>query len=353
VRCVEHGSSSRRCRAPDFPPAQQFACVAFCVLATAVFSLYLFKPWLSVPASIGVAAGSLPTATSQADPNVAQPPAALSQAITAAAEATSWPKLNPPLDHLDTKSAQASWHGCRSATEATLSGCTFGDTGNTLKVAVVLGDSVAMAWLPAIRAALVPQHWLVYGLAKEECPAAFVSVLDEQRPPKHLPDCDSRHAWVISETARLKPSLVILASSPTLDRLASKATGSAAEAEWQGGMKKTMNALRADGKPRILTLSAPPSGKSLQWCATAVASPGDCLGDISPKWQTTRTAEAAAATATATAYADTSLWFCTDYSGCPSFVGSTPVFWDGGHMTNAYASSLGPEMAGVVAKVMK
>ena len=189
-------------------------------LTVAVLGMYALQP---VPPSIGVGPGDPLTEAWQTDSNIAHPKAALARAITAAAAATNWPTLDPSLDHLGTKSAFAQWQG-GGATEATLSGCTFGNADNSPKVAVLIGDSYAMAWLPSIRAALVPQNWIVYGLTKEQCPAAFVSVRDEQSPPQYFSGCDSRHKWMISETARLKPSLVILASAPTMDRLASNAT---------------------------------------------------------------------------------------------------------------------------------
>jgi peptidoglycan/LPS O-acetylase OafA/YrhL len=344
------GGAPRRWPRPRPSAAHQPAAFASLVLGVAVLGLYTLQP---VPASTGSGADDQPTEAWQTDPNVAQPKAALARAIDAAATATSWPTLEPSLDHLGVPFALAQWQGCRGATEANLSGCTFGDTASSPKVAVLLGDSYAMAWLPAIRAALVPEHWVVYGLTKEQCPAAFVSVIDEQRPPRYFSGCDSRHTWMISETARLKPSLVILASAPSVGRLASKATGAAAEAEWQGGIEKTIRAVQSAGNPRVLTLSPPPPSGNLPFCATAVAPPSACLGTVPPEWKTTRFAEAAAARTTATAYADTHLWFCTVNLTCPSFVGSTPVTWDGGHLTSAYASSLGPELAGIIAEVMK
>jgi peptidoglycan/LPS O-acetylase OafA/YrhL len=335
---------------PKISAAQKTAALASFSLTVAVLGMYALQP---VPPSIGVGPGDPLTEAWQTDSNIAQPRAALARAITAAAAATNWPTLDPSLDHLGTKSAFAQWQGCSGATEATLSGCTFGNADNSPKVAVLIGDSYAMAWLPSIRTALVPQNWIVYGLTKEQCPAAFVSVRDEQNPPQYFSGCDSRHSWMISETARLKPNLVILASAPTMDRLASSATGPAAEAEWQGGMEKTIRSVQSPGSPRILTLSPPPSTGNLPLCATATAPPSSCLGKVTATWKAMRSADAAAAAATKTAYADTHLWFCTFNLTCPSFVGSTPVTWDGGHLTSAYASSLGPEMAGVIAEVMK
>src|SRR5450631_4100873 len=342
-------NGSRRILSPVHP----YAALASGALAVAVLILYMLQPPPPVPASTDGGAESPPIAASQAGASVAQPSAPLSQAIALAADATSWPTLVPSLDHLDIDSAFAQWKGCRGARQASLTGCTFGDPANKAKVAVVLGDSFAMAWMPTIRAALVPQHWVVYGLLMEQCPAAFVSVLDGQRRPTFQTDCESHHAWMISETARLNPRLVILASNFDFGRLASKASGGAAEAEYQAGMEKTISAVKAAGKPRVLTLSPPPGSPPLESCVTAVAQPSSCLGKLSGDWWRLRAIDAAASTATATDYADTRLWFCTTRGVCPSFVGSTPVRWDGAHLTSAYASSLGPEMAGFIANVMK
>jgi hypothetical protein len=78
-----------------------------------------------------------------------------------------------------------------------------------------------------------------------------------------------------------------------------------------------------------------------------------CLGKLSGGWWRLRAIDAVAATATATDDADTHLWFCTAKGVCPSFVRSTPDRWDGAHLTSAYASSLGSEMARFMAQVMR
>jgi len=126
----------------------------------------------------------------------------------------------------------------------------------------------------------------------------------------------SHHAWMISETAHLHPRLVILASGINFNRFASKATGSAAEAEYQAGMEQTIAAIKRAGKPRILTLSPPPGSPPLESCATSVAQPSGCLGKVSDAWWRLRTIDAAAVAATATEYADTHFWFCIAKGVC-------------------------------------
>lgn len=39
---------------------------------------------------------------------------------------------------------------------------------------------------------------------------------------------------------------------------------------------------------------------------------------------------------------DTTSWFCDPENRCPSFVGDTPMFADGGHLTENYSKMLGP-----------
>lgn len=111
---------------------------------------------------------------------VAAPSITLSSDIDNALVATKWPALNPSLDSLSISSAQASWRGCRGGTEAT---CTFGQSGST-KSAVVIGDSYAMSWLPALRTALLSSGWVIHGLTMEGCPAEDVAVDDFRTPPK-------------------------------------------------------------------------------------------------------------------------------------------------------------------------
>ena len=64
-------------------------------------------------------------------------------------------------------------------------------------------------------------------------------------------------------------------------------------------------------------------------------------------------AEQKAAAATHTSFSDTHLWFCSANGYCPAFIGTTPMRWDGTHLTPAFAKSLGPELARVIENVVK
>jgi len=286
----------------------------------------------------------------KADPYLAKPPAKLATAIATALAADRFAALTPSLDQLTPHSAHDQWQGCINATR--LDSCASGSTASSVHTAVVIGDSYAMAWLPAIQAALPGDRWRIIGLTQELCPAADVLVNTGESPPVALPSCDARHGFVVDQTVKLNPALVILASADnTLDRVPGKATPAAAAPVYQAGLEKMIRSLRSPSR-HVLTLSPPPASPNLQACATAGSVPARCVGRVTQRWKLTVAAEAAAATATKTSYVDTRLWFCNVADFCPSFIGTMPVRWDGTHLTPAYSASLGPELAAVIKRAM-
>ena len=341
------GDSGRGTRAPS---RRRTPLVAVCVLTVAASLCWVLRPPPTAPPPATLAAAVAP---GPAGPSrtVARPSKALAESIVTAVGATRWPKFDPPLESLGAASAQASWRGCRAATESTLPECTFGDVqGGSAKVAVVLGDSIAMSWLPAIRSAL-SSGWVVYGLTRELCPAAFVTVNSGMNPSQPSTACDAHHAFVVSEAKKLHPALVILANaSGTVGRLHDKAVGRMAQEEYRIGLVTMIRALDPGANRRIVTLSPPPVAPSLQRCDSASAAPADCISTVSedPEWGLASRAEQAASKEMKTRYVDTHLWFCTSSGYCPSFVGTTPVRFDDKHLTERYAETLGAELAPIL-----
>jgi peptidoglycan/LPS O-acetylase OafA/YrhL len=298
-------------------------------------------------------ARSFPAPTAVAQRSVAQPSARLANGINDALAGTRFPSFNPPLTQLTIKSAQKQWGDCRGAVDPAK--CSFGDgSGPGGRVAVVIGDSFAMAWMPTIEAALPAKDWKIYGLQLAQCPAAYVSVRNGQSPPAPHKACDTRHRFVTDLAKSLDPDLVILSSTPhTVTKLSSNAQGAAALREYQAGLTKTITLLRPGNERRILTLTGPPTSTSLQSCVTTGSVPARCVTALTPFWRSVAAAERRAAVATDTSYSDVHLWFCNANNYCPGYVGRTPIRWDTGHLTPAYAKLLGPELAGVIDKVMK
>ena len=335
---------------PDRRTVSGFA-LAGVALVVAAVGLYTLKPPAQLPPGIAAAA----TATAQQgvgnDPSIASVSAVLSDEIRAAIGATKFPNLSPGLSRLGLGAAQTDvWNGCNTLTSV-IDSCTFGGkVASGKQVALVAGDSVAMNWIPAVRAAL--KGWVVVGFARGECPASFVSISGKLAGGANAArTCDEHHRSFASVVSALRPNVVILSNTEaTLGRLGDGARGAAAVNEYQEGLVQANRAAAAHGA-LVVDLSPPPVGKSLLACDTAGTVPSDCVSRISAQWLSLATADRAAAQVTHSHYLNTSAWFCSDSEYCPAFVGSTPVMYDGVHLTKAYATVIAPELAAVLAKL--
>ncbi len=317
-----------------------------CLAAVVLLSVLVPNP----PAPSFASAAGASSVVPRSGPDVARPRPSLATAIKTSLSARTFPDFDPPLDQLG--SARGHWGACDGATDETLAQCTFGDQAPDAHVAVVIGDSMALSWLPGIEAALPADQWRIYGLMLEACPAADIPVYDKGH--RHYTRCDARHDWVEKTANRLDPQLVILASADdTLGRIADDAIGAKANAEYQAALQQTIAQLHPGSERHVLTLSPPPTTGDLAQCDAAGTTPADCVHHITDRWLTFAATEKAAAAATHTSYRDTHLWFCNAAGYCPAFIGKTVVRWDGQHVTDVYVKSLSTEIRTVVAAAMR
>lgn len=326
------------------------------VLTAVVVSAALMKASGSVAvAGASVATVPSPAASVSADTPVpaADAQAALTTQLNAALAADAWPELSPSIDQLGLESRVPEWvqdgclsedHGAADNPQENAAGCVYGDPAAP-KTAVVLGDSVAISYVPAIRAALEPQGFKVIVYTMQQCPAISVTV--NKADGSEHPECDPFRQWTFEQVKALQPQLTVMSHAVnTVDRLASGAKAHDAWAEMAAGSESTF-ATVAGATERLVVIDPPPPGKSLQECATRINSPSECVRTI-PEQLTTlsRTVREAGETVSPTiAFVDSKPWFCGLGNRCPAFVGTTPMFADGSHMTAAYSSSLGPVVA--------
>ena len=273
------------------------------------------------------------------------------RAVETAAATTEFPAFDPPIDSLDTSAwlHSVANQGCLGwDTEPgetgpeTLKSCDAGDPSAGRRV-VLLGDSYAAAWMPAVKKAYLAQHWYVQVVTKQQCPTASVSVTLVGGTA--YPECDRHRAWTLEMIKQTRPDLVILADAEdTVDRLAGGLTGAAADAEVARGLASTL----ADITPhagRTVVLAPPPQGKAMQGCVTRVAEPADCMTTVSARWQGLAAALKSASAQGKAQFVDTHLWFCTADGRCPGFVGNTPVRVDDVHLTTTEATALASVLA--------
>ncbi|MCY7404108.1 MAG: acyltransferase [Cryobacterium sp.] len=268
-------------------------------------------------------------------------------AITAALASTAWPEATPAFDALGDNSGVPEWvdDNCLSVSKKNAVGCLYGDP-QAAKTAVLLGDSMAISYMPAIRAALEPLGYNVQSLTMFSCPAVNISVAPKNASDASAATCNDHHAWVYAEVARLSPDLVIMSSlAASIVRLASGNEGAAALTEWQTATADTITSLQGS-TDHVAVLSPPPASTPFSECKTLTSAPEDCAYSPSSLYQKVVASEQAAVSQHGgfAQYVNVVPWLCVDNS-CPAFIDSTPVFFDGQHFVREASAQLGPLLA--------
>ncbi|MDI9914354.1 acyltransferase family protein [Rhodococcus sp. IEGM 1379] len=264
-------------------------------------------------------------------------------AIAAAVRATEFPDFNPSIDHLeDLRAPQWKQNGCINVTQNNESQCVYG-SATLPKTAVVLGDSIAVSYLPGLVAGLNAEGYRIHSYTMEGCATANVDAVASNKSKEAYTECTEHRAWALDRVRALNPDLVVISDSHlTVSRLRSGAKGGTAQLEWTNGLSSVMSEL-PDPKKAVL-LTSPPGAGNLAECAAKFGNPSDCTKAISGDWLTVNAAEAEVAGKVGAQFVDSREWFCTTSGYCPSFVGSTPVYVDSGHLTSTYSEGLAPEL---------
>jgi peptidoglycan/LPS O-acetylase OafA/YrhL len=267
--------------------------------------------------------------------------------IAAALAATAWPETTPAFDALGDNSGAPEWvdDNCLSVSEKNAADCIYGDPA-AAKTAVLLGDSMAISYMPAIRSALEPLGYNVRSLTMFSCPGVNISVAPKNASDASAATCDNHHAWVYAEVARLSPDLVIMSSlAGSIVRLASGNEGAEALAEWQTATADTLTALQGS-TDRVAVLSPPPASTPFAECKTLTSAPADCAYSPSSLYQKVVASEQGAIEQFGgfAQYVNVVPWLCVD-DNCPAFIADTPVFFDGQHFVREASAQLGPLLA--------
>ncbi|WP_317230107.1 acyltransferase family protein [Clavibacter sp. MX14-G9D] len=262
---------------------------------------------------------------------------ALQGQIRDALAATSWPALDPAIDGLEKSAVPVEdSQGCAHTDADNPRSCSFGDVRKP--TIMVLGDSTGITLLPTVRALFEATHH-IRGLTFAGC---AVMDVDWQFPDTSTKGgCLEFRDQAVQAIQEEQPEILFVSNSyGQILKLASKATGDDAVAEWSAGVQSTVGKVR-DSVGQVVLVSSPPVGQPLETCATKVSTPADCQASIPGAWKVGDRAQEDAATALGIPYLDTSSLFCWE-ERCPSFVGSTPTKRDSVHTTPQYAAVITP-----------
>ncbi|RFA14299.1 hypothetical protein B7R21_06865 [Subtercola boreus] len=309
------------------------------VLVIAAFSV-------PVPAPTPALAAMPPSAAPSASTTPAAPEtfaATLQTQIKQALTATAWPELSPGIDDLATLSFDpVDANGCAPSNPQGKD-CSSITVADPAKTAVVVGNSIAVAWLPGIRAALEPQGWTVVSLAMIGCP--FVDAETVNPDEGVTGACPGHKEEVVETINRLHPALVI-SSNVYGTEFASSAGYATATDHWAAALDSQFAKIEGS-VGTIVMLSQPPRGTDPQSCASRVSSPRDCVFSPPAEWASFATAEKRVGDAPQRTFVNTLTWFCTN-ARCPAFVGTTPVKRDSTHITPQYAELVAPLLSDAI-----
>ena len=228
--------------------------------------------------------------------------------------------------------------------------CPRGDPDGD-KTLVLIGDSHARQWVPALDTLAKRYGYTAYFLIREGCPSSDVTPWMVHGGPST--DCEAFQDWARQQVEELQPDVVLLGSEANrrgftsddgtlVDDHAQMAT------MYKQGMEREIDYLSPHTQ-RVIVIGDPPA---------VTEHPGRCLSErgatlescLSPEDKLSLTfidALRQAAHDKGVEFVETASWFCAD-GLCPSVVGDYIAHRDRTHISQSYAGYLTDELEGQI-----
>ncbi|MBX6358295.1 MAG: acyltransferase [Micromonosporaceae bacterium] len=265
-----------------------------------------------------------------------------SSASATAVPANLNPRLEDAIDEGPPKGECIVVGEVTSIEPAVSAGCDrLGDPSSPTTV-VLIGDSHAHQWLPALEQVAKEEHWRLVVYAKHGCPLADALVVKPGTTSQRYDECTAWRKDALAAIAALHPTMVVGASlmrgGTPLDR-----SGDADEA-WLQAWMETLRTLQRSATTVKLLEDTPYPGRNVPECLSGHMFDATACGldedeAVNHPEQRRRLHEAATRAGIGTV--DPTGWFCVDGT-CPAIVGNTVVYRDSSHITPEYAAVLAP-----------
>jgi peptidoglycan/LPS O-acetylase OafA/YrhL len=254
--------------------------------------------------------------------------------------------MSPTVSQL-TPLRDRQWRNCMDVAIRAIT-CEFGNR-SAAKTAVILGDSYALAVYDTILGALDLSKWHVVALNMRECMVADVVPFNWGEAGGIRADCAPHREWTFNYLQETKPDLIFISDQPTHPIAnGNKDAGEAHDQLWEEGLQRSMQTL---GKlnSKVVYLGVPDSGwgTSLINCMNAQGElKKTCFGSIT--WNRNYVvAQKYATEAVGGLFIDLKGWIC-DLGTCPPIIDNTPVFYDGAHFSEAFATKMAPLLSALL-----
>jgi peptidoglycan/LPS O-acetylase OafA/YrhL len=224
--------------------------------------------------------------------------------------------------------------------------CPRGDTDGD-KTLVLIGDSHARQWVPALDALAKRYGYTAYFLIREGCPSSDVTPWMVHGGPST--DCESFQDWAREQVEELQPDVVLLGSEANRRGFASDDGDLVDDVPtmatmYRDGMEREIDDLSPNAK-RVIVVGDPPA---------VMEHPGRCLSERNATLKSCLSPEdkvslvfidslRQAAHERGVEFVETGAWFCAD-GLCPSVVGDYIAHRDRTHISQSYAAYLSDEL---------
>jgi hypothetical protein len=221
---------------------------------------------------------------------------------------------------------------------AATTGCVFGDLRSPVTV-VLLGDSHARMWLPAILPSATSDHLRIVVLGRDGCPVVSFTV------SHRFGGCGPVVANALKVIAVLHPAGVIVSDRTSY--------GGVTTSAWQSAFATALTRLKRSGAHVAVIGDIPALNfggvanvlsclnihpDSVQECSVPNPNEAD-PGHENAERIATREAHAT--------YINPAPWLCTPHS-CSPIIGDNIVYWDAFHITAKYSTFLSGVMGGAL-----
>ncbi|MEP6664982.1 MAG: SGNH hydrolase domain-containing protein, partial [Nocardioidaceae bacterium] len=289
----------------------------------------------------------------KAEPRFSRDPAiALVQAsVRAARNGLAIPGgLNPPL--MDLRDDNADVGECEYGNDIRTV-CERGVVGSH-HVMILVGDSHARAWVPALDRIALREGFAVYYFVKPDCGAAEVVVgADADTRPSRYEGCLKWQTWARDTIRDLDPDVTLVSSDMTPGDVGFASQATEIDDDVADQIRLGLHQAVSDLKlisGRLVVIGDVPGLRELPGSCLAArgANLADCASPPNALWSTALSITRDVARADGVEFINPFRWFCADQL-CPAVVGSTVTYRDQGHISTTYSAQLADPLAEALA----
>ncbi|WP_166442241.1 acyltransferase family protein [Nakamurella flava] len=221
--------------------------------------------------------------------------------------------------------------------------CVSGGTENGSRTVMLLGDSHAHQWLPALQEIAPTRDWRLINLTKGACPLYDVQLVNNQLQRDYT-ECYDWRTKVWERVAAERPAMIVVSAAIFSEREGDFA------ARWSTGVDTTLARLQSTGATIVMIADTPFPRKDIPKCLAAHLSDAQSCAfsvDAGQSDPQRRAATTAAAQRAGVTVVDPTAWFCGP-TDCPAVLGNALVYRDNSHVSTVYARQVAPLLAAVL-----